>query len=69
MSTGTVETFDAERGYGWIRDDADPEGRSLFVHFRDIEMDAFRILYPGDAVVFERTMSPKGPRAMTVRTL
>ena len=69
MSTGTVETFDAERGYGWIRDDADPEGRSLFVHFRDIEMDGFRIVYAGDAVVFERTMSPKGPRAMTVRPL
>lgn len=69
MSTGTVENFDPQRGYGWIKDDADPEGRSLFVHFRDIEMDGFKIVYANDAVVFERMISPKGPRAIKVRTL
>ena len=69
MSTGTVESFDAQRGYGWIRDDADPDGRQLFLHFADIEMDGFKIRYAGDAVVFDRVMSPKGPRAKNVRTL
>jgi len=69
MSTGMVESFDAQRGFGWIKDDADPEGRSLFVHFRDIEMDGFRIVYSGDAVVFDRATGPKGPRATSVRTL
>jgi len=69
MSTGIVETFDVQRGYGWIKDDSDPDGRSLFVHFHDIEMDGFKIVYEGDAVVFERMLSPKGPRAINVRTL
>ncbi len=69
MSTGTVESFDAQRGFGWIRDDADPEGRSLFIYWSDIEMDGFKIVYAGDAVVFERMLSSKGPRATNVRTL
>lgn len=69
MSSGVVESFDVQRGYGWIKDDAEPEGRSLFVHFHDIEMDGFKILYAGDAVVFESMMSPKGLRATNVRTL
>ena len=69
MSTGIVETFDAQRGFGWIKDDSDPDGRGVFVHFKDLEMPGFRVIYAGDAVVFERTMSPKGPRATNVRTL
>ena len=69
MSTGIVESFDAQRGYGFVSDDSDPDGKQLFVHFRDIEMDGFRVLYAGDAVVFERTTTPKGTRAIRVRTI
>ena len=65
MSSGVVESFDPQRGFGWIKDDADPEGRSLFVHFHDIEMDGFKVVYANDAVVVER-MRQNRPRRKQV---
>jgi CspA family cold shock protein len=37
------------------------------VHYGDIQGDGFKSLAEGDAVEFEMTQGPKGPKAVNVR--
>lgn len=62
---GTIERWEAERGFGFIR----CEGRSLFFHVKDFHGDA-QPPTQGMAVLFEEIhVGGKGPRAMAVRPL
>ena len=61
--TGVVETFDRVRRFGFIRGE---DGRSYFVHRTSLVDGAF-FLDPGDRVVFEALLAPRGPRAERVR--
>ncbi len=62
---GKVKWFNAKKGYGFIiHEDGSEE---LFVHFTDIETEGFKTLKEGESVTFERTNSPKGPKAIKVR--
>ena len=36
MSTGTVKFYNPEKGFGFIRQDEDPTGESMFVHVSGI---------------------------------
>jgi CspA family cold shock protein len=63
MATGTVKWFNESKGYGFIESD---EGEDVFVHYSAIEGEGFRNLQEGQRVEFERTSSPKGPRAERV---
>jgi len=54
---GTVRWWKDDKGYGRITDE---RGEVLFCHFMFIEMDGFKSLREGDAVEFERVLSP-GP--------
>lgn len=47
---GTVKWFNAQKGYGFI---ADSEGKEIFVHYSQIQMDGFRTLNADDIVSFE----------------
>lgn len=47
---GTVKFYDSKKGWGFI---TDSEGKDVFVHQSDIQMNGFRILDHGDVVTFD----------------
>lgn len=47
---GTVKWFNAQKGYGFI---IDPEGKDVFVHYSQIQMDGFKTLHEDDIVEYE----------------
>jgi len=64
MASGKVKWFNDTKGYGFITAD---DGTDAFVHYSDIDGDGFKSLAEGDAVEFEVTEGPKGPKAVNVR--
>ena len=60
---GEVKWFDAQKGFGFITRD---DGTDVFVHHTEIVSDGFRTLDEGQAVEFELTDGPKGPKALKV---
>lgn len=68
MNQGTVKWFNAEKGYGFIKND-DGSG-DLFVHFSAIQTDGFKTLEEGQRVTFDSDADPKNSsklRAINVR--
>jgi CspA family cold shock protein len=66
--SGTVKKWVDEKGFGFIQ----PHGadKDVFVHHTGIAGDGRRkTLYVGDEVEFETEASPKGPRAVNVRSV
>lgn len=47
---GTVKFFHSYRGWGFL---TDSEGKDVFIHYSNIDMDGFRTLEEGDFVSFE----------------
>jgi cold shock protein len=64
MLRGNVRAFDKVKGYGFIRLDGNPE--DIFVHHREIRMEGFRELAPGDIVEFKLRRDAKGLKAFDV---
>ncbi len=62
--TGTVRSFDDKKGYGFIRHEGNPE--DIFVHHREIRMEGFRTLDPGDTVEFKLRRDERGFKAFDV---
>jgi CspA family cold shock protein len=54
VESGVAVRFDSLRGFGFIR--ADKDRQQCFCHHTEIMMEGFRILEPGQRVVFVRTM-------------
>ncbi|OGO71631.1 MAG: cold-shock protein [Chloroflexi bacterium RBG_19FT_COMBO_62_14] len=65
--TGSVKWFSRVKGYGFIA--PDEEGKEIFVHFSGIEGEGYRNLEQGQRVSFVVEDSPKGPQAVSVRSL
>lgn len=64
MATGTVKWFDETKGFGFIsQTDGGPD---VFVHFRAIQGNGFKVLTEGQTVSFEVEKGPKGPQASNV---
>lgn len=63
MATGTVKWFNAEKGYGFIRQE---NGEDVFVHYSAIVGDGFKSLEQGERVTFDVTDGRKGPQASNV---
>lgn len=61
--TGTVKWFNAEKGYGFIKDE---EGKDIFVHFSSINSDGYRTLEEGQKVTYDLVESDRGPQAKNV---
>lgn len=61
IRTGKVQSFIADKGFGFIIDAASKE--SIFVHIKD----AYDSIQPGDEVTFETEMGPKGLKAWKVK--
>lgn len=64
MANGTVKWFNAEKGYGFITVDGDEGGaqQDVFVHYKAIEMQGYRVLEEGQKVEFEIGAGAKGRR-------
>ncbi|MFI9824400.1 cold-shock protein [Streptomyces sp. NPDC052013] len=64
MPTGTVKWFNAEKGFGFIQQDAG--GPDLFVHYSGITSHGFRELHEGQKVSYEAVQGAKGAQAENV---
>ena len=61
--TGTVKWFNAEKGYGFTKDE---EGKDIFVHFSSINSDGYKTLEEGQKVTYDLVESDRGPQAKNV---
>ena len=64
--TGTVKWFNANKGFGFIRQDSGPD---VFVHFSNINHSGFKSLNEGQRVQFSIAEGQKGPQAENVTAL
>jgi cold shock protein len=66
MQTGTVKTFNSERGFGFITRDRD--GTDIFFHVDQVD-ESIEELFRGQRVSFEEGLSPRSgrPEARDVR--
>ena len=64
MKTGTVKSFNAEKGFGFIEVQG---GEDVFVHFSAIQSEGFKSLEEGQKVSFEVVEGNRGPQAANVQ--
>ncbi len=64
--TGTVKWFNDEKGFGFITPAGG--GDDLFVHFKAILTDGFKVLKEGQKVSFVAMRGQKGMQAEEVRS-
>lgn len=64
MPQGTVKWFNNAKGYGFIVEDGHSE--DLFAHFSAIQMDGYKTLKAGQAVMFEKQPGEKGFHAVNI---
>lgn len=64
MATGTVKFFNADKGFGFITQDAG--GPDVFVHFSAIQSSGYKSLQENDRVEYEVVQGAKGPQAENV---
>lgn len=62
MDNGTVKWFNADKGFGFIKNDDGSE--DLFVHFSAIQGAGYKSLDEGQRVTFDCEADPKGSRKM-----
>ncbi|MCX2899767.1 cold shock domain-containing protein CspD [Pseudomonas mandelii] len=62
--SGKVKWFNNAKGYGFINEDGKSE--DLFAHYSAIQMEGYRSLKAGQAVVFEIIQGPKGLHAVNI---
>jgi cold shock protein len=63
---GNVKWFSAPKGFGFIKRE---NGKDIFVHHSQIQMDGFRSLDDGQAVEFEIGENAKGLEAVNVKPI
>lgn len=61
---GTVKWFNEEKGFGFITAE---DGKEIFAHFSEIQVQGFKKLNEGDKVTFEITNGAKGPQASNIQ--
>lgn len=61
---GKVKWFNAEKGFGFISQEA---GKDIFVHYSHIEQEGFKTLEEGQEVEFDITETDKGLQARNVK--
>lgn len=64
MATGTVKWFNAEKGFGFLAREGEPD---VFVHFSAIQGDGYRSLEEGQKVEFDVGPGRKGEEAQNVK--
>jgi CspA family cold shock protein len=75
MAVGKVKWFNNAKGFGFINTDAregrDEDGKEVdfFAHYSAIEMDGYKTLKAGQAVVFDIVQGPKGLHAVKIKNV
>ena len=64
MNKGTVKWFNAEKGFGFITNEATNE--DIFVHFSGIASEGFKTLEEGQKVTYDTTKGNRGDQAVNV---
>ncbi|MBI2335983.1 MAG: cold shock domain-containing protein [Deltaproteobacteria bacterium] len=64
---GKIKWFNDMKGYGFIT--ALESGQDVFVHYSEIEENAYKTLSEGETVEFEVTEGTRGPQAIHVTKL
>ena len=62
MNNGTVKWSNAEKGYGFITNDA--SGEDVFVHYSSIVSEGYKSLNEGQKVTFEMESDPRDSRKL-----
>ena len=63
MAQGTVNWFNAEKGFGFI---TGQDGKDVFVHFSANQTDGFKTLEEGQAVNYDVEDGARGLQAVNV---
>lgn len=66
MQTGVVKWFNNAKGYGFIL--PDQGSGDIFAHYSSIDMQGYKTLKAGQAVVFETEDGPKGLHASKIQS-
>ena len=61
-NNGTVKWFNAEKGYGFITNDAN--GEDVFVHYSSIVSEGYKSLNEGQKVTFDMESDPRDSRKL-----
>ena len=61
---GIVKWFNEEKGFGFITAE---DGKDVFAHFSEIQVEGFKKLTEGQNVTFEVTQGVKGPQASNIK--
>ncbi len=68
MSTGTIKTLVADKGFGFIAaDDQKPGDKDLFFHKESLVGVNYEDLKQGDKVSYAVEASDRGPKAVSVK--
>ena len=57
MTTGTVKSFNADKGFGFIQ--PDNGGKDVFVHISAVEIAQLRNLVEGQKLTFDQTLDER----------
>lgn len=63
MPTGVVKWFNNTMKYGFVISE---EGKEIFVHFSEIQIEGYKTLKRGDTVEYQIEQTPKGIKAVQV---
>jgi len=64
MNNGTVKWFNAQKGYGFITNEATSE--EVFVHFSAINAQGFKSLEEGQKVSFDTETDPQNGKVRAI---
>lgn len=62
---GTVTWFDEKKGFGFIKS----QGKDYFLHYGDIMIEGFKVVYKDDIVSFVPAKTDRGVKATQVRPI
>lgn len=63
---GKVKMFNPAKGFGFI---AMKDGKDIFAHYSQIEMDGYKTLNEGETVMFDILETERGSQAQNIRVV